>query len=111
VAEALIRQWLSMRALDQMRALGHVVPAICWEGDGQEGSGTCTRCGDGVVLYYTEPPDACAIEGTAYRTPCPGQGCAHGWRRERRAGVGLVLACVHCGAERTESEEIDRTAS
>ena len=105
MADLQIRAWLAARALAQLRAYGHTVPSIRWDADGQEGSGTCTRCGDGVILYYDPQPDSCGIAGTAYQSLCPGGSCAHGWRLLRRAGVGVVLQCAHCGAERTEAGE------
>ena len=105
MAESRIRAWLAERALAQLRADGHVVQGIRWDADGQEGNGTCSRCGDGVILYYDAQPDSCDIMGTAYRSPCPGGSCEHGWGLLHRAGVGVVMKCVHCGAERTEAEE------
>ncbi|HVC81015.1 MAG TPA: hypothetical protein VNL35_11015 [Chloroflexota bacterium] len=111
MAEPRMRAWLAWRALSQLRAQGHIVPGIQWDADGQEGSGTCTRCGDGVILYYDPQPDGCDIEGTAYRSPCPGESRAHGWHLLRRVGVGIVMQCAHCGAERTEAEESAADAS
>lgn len=63
-----IRPWLVARAHAQLRAYGHSVTSIRWDADGQEGSGTCTHCGDGVLLYYDPQPDRCSIEGTAIAT-------------------------------------------
>ena len=51
MADPQIRAWLAARALAQLSVYGHSVPSIRWEADGQEASGTCTRCGDGVLLY------------------------------------------------------------
>ena len=104
MADPQIGAWLAARALAQLSVYGHSVPSIRWEADGQEASGTCTRCGDGVLLYYDPQPERCSIEGTALVTPCPGGDCAHGWRVVRRGSVGMVLQCVHCGTERTEAE-------
>jgi hypothetical protein len=105
MADQEIRAWLSARTLVQLRANGHNVPRIRWEADGMEASGTCTRCGDGVLLYYDPQPDRCSIEGTAITTSCPGEGCEHGWCVVRRGGVGVVLQCAHCGAQRSEADE------
>lgn len=95
-----MRDLLERRALYQARELGHTIPRIQWDTQGREGSGTCTRCGDGVLLYMG--PDEMGIGGTAYDSACPGDTCAHGWRIMRRADGRTLLRCLHCGAERSE---------
>lgn len=91
---------LERRALYQTRELGHTIPSIAWDADGDEGSGTCTRCGDGVLLYAR--PDSTVINGTAYESVCPGDTCAHGWQIIQRPWHAVTLRCLHCGAERSE---------
>ncbi|HZS92197.1 MAG TPA: hypothetical protein VFE42_32520 [Chloroflexota bacterium] len=94
------RPELARLVLQRCQILGHTIPRIQWEPSGAQGSGTCTRCGDGVVLYVEA--EGCAVGGTAYDTECPGASCAHGWSIVRRARGGVLLRCLHCGAERSE---------
>ncbi len=96
------RGLFAAHVLEHTLAHGHVIPHITWEAGGDEGSGMCTRCGDGVMVY--RDADGFEVNGTAYSTSCPGNTCAHGWRVVRRAGVGTLLRCLHCGAERRESK-------
>jgi len=96
-----VRALFAAHVLEQTLAHGHVIPRIIWEAGGHEGSGMCTRCGDGVLLYCDA--EGCEVNGTAYSTSCPGNTCAHGWRVVRRAGAGTLMRCLHCGAERRES--------
>src|SRR5215472_12712719 len=91
---------LERRALWRARELGHTIPRIDWDPLYSEGLGTCTRCGDGVVLYVG--PEVSNIYGTAYETACPGNTCTHGWQVTRLPEGGIRLRCLHCGAERDE---------
>ncbi len=91
---------LEAQALREARAYGHMIPVIAWDDAEQEGSGTCTRCGDGLLLYLDS--EGASIEGTAFRSTCPGNTCAHGWSIVRLADGGSLLRCLHCGAERSE---------
>lgn len=90
---------LERRALLVARERGHTIPRIEWEPDGQEGSGTCRRCGDGLLVYAGA--DGPSIAGTAFDSECPGDTCDHGWHVVRVAG-STRLRCGHCGAERDE---------
>jgi hypothetical protein len=80
---------------------GHDIPRFSWDRDGLEAAGTCTRCGDGIIISVG--PDEPAIHGTAIDSDCPGSGCEHGWSIERRDGSGTRLLCLHCGAVRAET--------
>lgn len=95
-----IRAALERRALYKARELGHAIPAIEWDTGGDEGSGVCARCGDGVMVYLGR--DGAAINGTAYDSACPGDTCAHGWRIVRLPDDAVILRCLHCGAVRSE---------
>jgi hypothetical protein len=99
--DELDRPELARLVLQRCAILGHTIPRIQWEQSGLEGSGTCTRCGDGVVLCVEA--DGCTIGGTAYESDCPGPSCDHGWSIVRRADDGVILRCLHCGAERSEN--------
>ena len=92
---------LERRALWQAREHGHRIPRIEWDAANEEGIGTCTRCGDGV-LVYTDTVGV-SILGTAYEAECPGDTCAHGWHMIALPEGGVLLRCAHCGAERSES--------
>jgi hypothetical protein len=94
-----LRAALERRALYTARELGHSIPRIEWDRDGREGSGTCRRCGDGVLLYTGV--EGASIAGTAFEFECPGDTCNHGWQIAYEAGR-VVLRCLHCGAERRE---------
>jgi hypothetical protein len=94
------RPELARLVLQLCQILGHTIPRIHWEPSGLEGSGTCTRCGDGVVLYVEG--SGCTIGGTAYDSDCPGPSCDHGWNIVRRGDGSVLMRCVHCGAERSE---------
>ena len=94
------RYHLERRVICQAGELGHTIPHIAWDADGHEGVGTCTRCGDGVLLYVG--PEGMSIGGTAYESACPGDTCDHGWQVLRTTGARVVLRCLHCGAVRTE---------
>jgi len=94
------RVTLEAQALLEARAYGHIIPVIVWDDAGQEGSGTCTRCGDGLLLYLDS--EGASIEGTAFGSSCPGNTCDHGWSIVRLADGGSLLHCGHCGAERSE---------
>src|SRR5437868_3108968 len=89
---------LARRALHQAREYGHAIPRITW--DGEEGIGTCTRCGDGVLLYVGG--EGSSMSGTAVVSACPGNTCDHGWAVRRTSEGRVVLRCLHCGAIRTE---------
>jgi hypothetical protein len=91
---------LEVQALREARAYGHTIAVIVWDEAGQEGSGTCTRCGDGLLLYLDR--EGASIQGTAFASTCPGNTCAHGWSIIRLANGGSLLRCLHCGAERSE---------
>jgi hypothetical protein len=80
--------------------LGHTIPQIDWDTEEGVGIGTCTRCGDGLLLYV-EVGEA-SIHGTAYESACPGNTCAHGWAVVRTAEGTAALRCLHCGAMRSE---------
>src|SRR5262249_24348419 len=94
---------LERRALWRARELGHTIPRIDWDPLTNEGIDTCTRCGDGVLLYVD--PEVSEIYGTAYETACAGNTCDHGWQVIRLAHGGIQLRCLHCGAERDERME------
>jgi hypothetical protein len=102
------RMRLERRALWQARELGHAIPRIDWDALTHEGMGTCTRCGDGVLLYAGQGP--WGIHGTAYESECPGDTCEHGWRVIPHPEGGVLLRCLHCGAERTENPRRDAEA-
>jgi hypothetical protein len=53
------RPELARLVLQRCTILGHAIPRIQWEPSGLQGGGTCTRCGDGVVLYVEA--DGCTI--------------------------------------------------
>ncbi len=91
---------LERRALVQARELGHTIPRIEWVTASNEGVGTCTRCGDGVMLYVG--PDGPSINGTAYESECPGNTCDHGWAVVHLGDGRVALRCLHCGAQRSE---------
>ena len=91
---------IERRVLYQAREFGHAIPRITWDADGHEGMGTCTRCGDGVLLYVG--PDGSSIAGTAYESTCPGDTCDHGWQIVHTT-EGVMLRCLHCGATRSEA--------
>jgi hypothetical protein len=88
------------RALLMARELGHSIPRVVWDAEGVEGIGTCSRCGDGVIVYGAG--DGPRIGGTAAEGACPGDVCDHGWRVVRSATDAVALRCLHCGAERRE---------
>lgn len=79
------RDALAAHVLQQTRARRHAIPRIVWDATGGDGSGTCTRCGDGVMLYAG--PDGWSVAGTAYAYDCPGETCEHGWRVVRRGAA------------------------
>jgi len=91
---------LERRVLWRVRELGHTIPRIEWDAANSEGIGTCTRCGDGVLVYVES--EGSSIHGTAYESECPGNTCAHGWHVLALPECGVLLRCAHCGAERTE---------
>jgi hypothetical protein len=91
---------LERRALLRARELGHTIPRIEWDAANSEGIGTCTRCSDGVLLYLD--PEESSINGTACESECPGDTCAHGWQVITLPEGGVLLRCLHCGAERAE---------
>lgn len=103
------RDVLAAHVLQQARVRRHAIPRIVWDATEGDGSGTCTRCGDGVMLYAG--PDGWSVAGTAYDYDCPGETCEHGWRIVRRSraepGGAVVLHCLHCGAERSEGTSGD----
>jgi hypothetical protein len=92
---------LERRALWHARELGHRIPCIEWDAAYHEGIGTCTRCGDGVLVYVDG--EGSSVHGTAYEAECPGDTCEHGWHVIALPGDSVLLRCAHCGAERTES--------
>jgi hypothetical protein len=94
------RETLAARALAQATELGHAIPRIEWDTAEGAGIGTCTRCGDGLLLYVET--EGASIHGTAYESACPGNTCAHGWAALRTAEGMAMLRCVHCGATRSE---------
>jgi hypothetical protein len=94
------RQAAAFRALLLAREFGHTIPRVVWDAQGEEGIGTCTRCGDGVIVYGEG--DGPRIGGTAAAYPCPGETCEHGWHVVRSAVGAVTLRCGHCGAERSE---------
>lgn len=75
------RAMLERRALYRAREFGHAIPRIEWDARGYEGTGTCTRCGDGVLLYLGS--DGASINGTAYESACPSDTCDHGWKVQK----------------------------
>lgn len=91
---------LERHALWWTRELGHAIPHIEWDPPHLEGIGTCTRCGDGVLLYLSL--EGSGIFGTAYESECPGNTCEHGWQVIKLPEGGVRLRCLHCGAERDE---------
>lgn len=104
-----IRAWLVARAGAQLAHHGHTVSGINWDSDGQEAKGTCSRCGDGVVVYFDPEPESCTIEGTAYNSSCPGGSCEHGWRLVQRAS-SVKMQCAHCGAEMSAAGHLEGMA-
>jgi hypothetical protein len=91
---------IERRALFQAREFGHAISHIEWDDGGHNGISTCTRCGDGVLLYIGSGPPA--IHGTACETACTGNTCDHGWQVCHAPGGGGVLRCLHCGATRAD---------
>ena len=89
--------WLGAR-FSRPSSPSHAIPEIAW--DGEEGLGTSTRCGDGVLLFAGA--DGSSIDGTAHTTSCPGDICQHGWEVKRATDGRAVMRCLHCGATRTE---------
>jgi hypothetical protein len=74
-------QQLERRALWRARELGHSISHIDWDQLHREGIGTCTRCGDGFLLYAEpETTGISGIYGTAYEAECPSNTCDHGWQ-------------------------------
>jgi hypothetical protein len=94
------REALTAHPLAQATKLGHAILRIEWDTAEGAGIGTCTRCGDGLLLYIET--EGASIHGTAYESAYPGNTCAHGWAVVRTAEGTAMLRCLHCGAIRSE---------